>query len=125
MLVNIWMNSCNGHTETIVSISCFAFRCIDKVGLSGFLCINQPIDLFFFEFVFNNSWLSSMSGLLCFSESEITVFIWWHLHFCETVADVAGEVAELGPEVSAFKKGDKVVGMLNFFVSVLDVICAS
>ncbi|CAL9068534.1 chloroplast envelope quinone oxidoreductase homolog [Musa acuminata AAA Group] len=31
------------------------------------------------------------------------------------VADVAGEVAELGPEVSAFKKGDKVVGMLNFF----------
>ncbi|RWW02055.1 hypothetical protein GW17_00034875 [Ensete ventricosum] len=38
--------------------------------------------------------------------------------FCETVADVAGEVAELGPEVSAYKKGDKVVGMLNFPVSV-------
>lgn len=68
MLVNIWMNICNGHTETLASVSCFAFRCIDKVGLSGFLCINQPIDLFFLQFVFNNSWLSSMSGLLCFRE---------------------------------------------------------
>ncbi|WOL04407.1 quinone-oxidoreductase [Canna indica] len=30
------------------------------------------------------------------------------------VADVTGEVAEVGSEVTAFKKGDKLVGMLNF-----------
>lgn len=37
----------------------------------------------------------------------------------ETVADVAGEVIELGSAVSNFKVGDKVVAMLNFQVSEL------
>lgn len=35
----------------------------------------------------------------------------------ETGADAAGEVIDVGPGVSSFKAGDKVVAMLNFMVS--------
>lgn len=40
-----------------------------------------------------------------------------HAPIWETVTDVAGEVIEVGPGVQTFKVGDKVVSMLNFWVS--------
>jgi NADPH:quinone reductase-like Zn-dependent oxidoreductase len=36
---------------------------------------------------------------------------------CETVTDVAGEIAEVGSAVSEFKVGDKVVAALKFWVT--------
>lgn len=36
-----------------------------------------------------------------------------------TVSDVAGEIVEVGPAVKSFKAGDKVVAMLNPFVSTI------
>lgn len=37
--------------------------------------------------------------------------------FVTTATDVAGEVLDVGPGVKNFKIGDKVVSMLNTFVS--------